>query len=202
MALQQLFYCFCLQTVSNFAVAAVYYLLREVGWLLDYSNDAPDPPRRWWEPCAPQIRSRHLCSSEEGGPWHWQTGLPSPPMLFCSPAHEVISMLFRAGTVNPCDLSHCGIALLSVLCLKAQGKKKSFVCLVTGALCISSWAFQFIFFSVQPVENFSPPAQLWLLILQQVPVTCCVGSCCNPLLQPQDLLCQVLALSSTSVLSK
>lgn len=124
MALQQLFYCFCLQTVSNFAVAAVYYLLREVGWLLDYSNDAPDPERCWWEPCGPLIRSRHLCSSEEGGPWHWRTGLPSPPILFCSPAHEVISMLFRAGTVNPCDLSHCGIALLNVLRLKAQGKKR------------------------------------------------------------------------------
>lgn len=49
------------------------------------------------EPCGPQIRSWYLCSSKEGVPWHSQTGLPSPPVLFCSPAHKIISMLFRAG---------------------------------------------------------------------------------------------------------
>lgn len=32
-------------------------------------------------------------------------------------------MLFRAGSVNPCDLSHWGIAPRNGLCVAAQGKK-------------------------------------------------------------------------------
>lgn len=51
---------------------------------------------------------------------------------FCSPAYEIISVLFRAGTVTPCDLGYCGIiAPLNALCLKARRKKLVF--LVTGA---------------------------------------------------------------------
>lgn len=71
---------------------------------------------------------------------------------FCSPAHEIISVLFRAGTVTPCDLGHCGITPLNVLCLKALGKKQVF--LVTGALSISYWAFQLVALPMRPLENF------------------------------------------------
>lgn len=41
---------------------------------------------------------------------------------FCSPAHEIISVLFRAGTVTPHHLGHCGITPLNVLCLKVENK--------------------------------------------------------------------------------
>ena len=112
-----------------------------------------------------------------------QTGLLSPPVLFCSPAHEIISVLFRAGTVNPCGLSHCGFALLNVLCLKAQGKKQVF-CMSSPRSTVHLIPGFPAHLSLSAASGKLPSSRL-VVTLQQVLVTCCTGSCCNPLLQPR-----------------
>lgn len=177
MALQQLFYCFSLQTVSNFAVAVVWSLLRETGWRLDYGNGAPDPQRWWWEPRGPWVRLQYFCSSKDGAPWHLQTGLPSPPVLFCSPKHEIISVLFRAGAVNPCELSRCGVAPLNALCLKAQGKKPGLSCVWSQEHCASRTGLSSSFLSLTAASGKLPPSSLVVTSNSaQMPVTCCAGS--------------------------
>lgn len=76
---------------------------------------------------------------------------------FCSPEHEIISVLLRAGTVTPCDLGYCGITPLNALCLKFCTEEKLFF-LVTGTLCISYWAYQLISLPVWPLEKFIQPS--------------------------------------------
>lgn len=75
---------------------------------------------------------------------------------FWSPAHEIISVLFSAGTITPCDLGHCGITPLNVLWLKALRKKSDLGKTVTGVLCISDRDSQLFPLPMWPLENFQP----------------------------------------------
>lgn len=126
MALQQLFCCFCLQTVSNLVVAVVWYLCREADWLLDRGRNAVGSV--WLSDTA----AIFMCFSG--------THRSSHSAAQC----KKISVLCR-GMVNPCDLRCCGFVPLNVLYLNTRGEKSFFVYVVKGALRIPYWALQITF---------------------------------------------------------
>lgn len=119
---------------------------------------------------------------------------------FWSSAHEIISVYFSTGTVTPCDLGHCGITPLDVLCLKALRKKTGLGKTVTGVLWISYWDFQLIPLPVWPLENFLQPRGGYNSAAGPGDLLCweSLQSPC----QPQDLLHQGLPLLSISPFSK
>jgi len=132
-------------------------------------------------------------------PWHSQIGLLSPPLLFCSPALEIISVLFRAGTVSPCVLSHCGIAPLNGPCLKAQGKKPGLLCVWSQEHSASCTELFSSFLSLSAASGKLPPSSLAVISHSAAdPRDLLCWEAFSPLLRSQDLLRWVLALFSAS----
>lgn len=174
MALQQLFCCFCLQTVSNFFVAVVWYLCREADWLLDHGRNAVGSV--WLSDTAPIF----MCSSG--------TRRSSHSAAQC----KRISVLCRV-MVNPRDLRCYEFVPLNVFYLNTRGEKSFFVtwskehCASHTGLCKSL---------------FSSNAASARFPLSDLAVTFLTGICSTPLQQPQDMLCWVRTLFSTSLLSK